>query len=108
MTNHLPNENCYWVEPGRLLAGEYPGAKKEDEARQKLQKCIACGVTFFLDLIGEGELGPYSHLLSNPALNGRKRLTHCRMPIRDVDRKSTRLNSSHLGISYAVFCLKKK
>src|ERR1039458_5551387 len=26
---------------------------------------------------------------------------------RDVDRKSTRLNSSHLGISYAVFCLKK-
>src|SRR5262245_64992846 len=26
----------------------------------------------------------------------------------DADRKSTRLNSSHLGISYAVFCLKKK
>src|SRR5258705_13984748 len=26
----------------------------------------------------------------------------------DGDRKSTRLNSSHLGISYAVFCLKKK
>src|SRR5438045_5442311 len=26
----------------------------------------------------------------------------------DLDRKSTRLNSSHLGISYAVFCLKKK
>src|SRR5262245_22562097 len=26
----------------------------------------------------------------------------------DSDRKSTRLNSSHLGISYAVFCLKKK
>src|ERR1035441_8242655 len=25
----------------------------------------------------------------------------------DLDRKSTRLNSSHLGISYAVFCLKK-
>src|ERR1035441_10755420 len=26
----------------------------------------------------------------------------------ESDRKSTRLNSSHLGISYAVFCLKKK
>src|SRR5437899_6106553 len=25
-----------------------------------------------------------------------------------IDRKSTRLNSSHLGISYGVFCLKKK
>src|SRR5436853_2552034 len=28
--------------------------------------------------------------------------------VRPQDRKSTRLNSSHLGISYAVFCLKKK
>src|ERR1039458_10565842 len=28
--------------------------------------------------------------------------------VRGLDRKSTRLNSSHLGISYAVFCLKKK
>src|SRR5437773_8090588 len=27
---------------------------------------------------------------------------------RDLDRKSTRLNSSHITISYAVFCLKKK
>src|SRR5262245_66401275 len=31
---------------------------------------------------------------------------HLRSP--SLDRKSTRLNSSHLGISYAVFCLKKK
>src|SRR5215472_18057784 len=30
------------------------------------------------------------------------------MVLNFVDRKSTRLNSSHLGISYAVFCLKKK
>src|SRR5256885_9976871 len=29
-------------------------------------------------------------------------------PVRAADRKSTRLNSSHLVISYAVFCLKKK
>src|SRR2546430_10302061 len=28
--------------------------------------------------------------------------------VRDLDRKSTRLNSSHSQISYAVFCLKKK
>src|SRR5262245_62910764 len=31
-----------------------------------------------------------------------------RRPCLARDRKSTRLNSSHLGISYAVFCLKKK
>src|SRR5256885_2445109 len=29
-------------------------------------------------------------------------------PLERLDRKSTRLNSSHLVISYAVFCLKKK
>src|SRR5256885_12164634 len=34
--------------------------------------------------------------------------THRPQPLRDTDRKSTRLNSSHLVISYAVFCLKKK
>src|SRR3989442_3089359 len=39
---------------------------------------------------------------------------HCVLPGitlitgRDLDRKSTRLNSSHVRISYAVFCLKKK
>src|SRR5688572_33298043 len=31
-----------------------------------------------------------------------------RLPVRSEDRKSTRLNSSHSQISYAVFCLKKK
>src|SRR5690242_21418794 len=30
------------------------------------------------------------------------------LPQRGADRKSTRLNSSHMSISYAVFCLKKK
>src|SRR3712207_8410357 len=30
------------------------------------------------------------------------------VPLADLDRKSTRLNSSHANISYAVFCLKKK
>src|SRR5438067_13317823 len=32
----------------------------------------------------------------------------CTFTLRDGDRKSTRLNSSHVSISYAVFCLKKK
>src|SRR3712207_8948653 len=31
-----------------------------------------------------------------------------RIAARELDRKSTRLNSSHANISYAVFCLKKK
>src|SRR5699024_12087512 len=35
-------------------------------------------------------------------------LTRIRLLIPSSDRKSTRLNSSHVSISYAVFCLKKK
>src|SRR5262245_63544048 len=38
----------------------------------------------------------------------REREPRRRRALRERDRKSTRLNSSHLGISYAVFCLKKK
>src|SRR5258705_8325998 len=50
-------------------------------------------------------------LVDRPA-RARGRAHHRRRDQRDLaepgDRKSTRLNSSHLGISYAVFCLKKK
>src|SRR5690625_6903798 len=35
-------------------------------------------------------------------------LEHISLAQQIIDRKSTRLNSSHVAISYAVFCLKKK
>src|SRR5256885_6822413 len=45
----------------------------------------------------------------NSAARVERRLCHCSAEARRrLDRKSTRLNSSHLVISYAVFCLKKK
>src|SRR5690349_22010215 len=40
--------------------------------------------------------------------HGLRRAAHATLPERIRDRKSTRLNSSHVEISYAVFCLKKK
>src|SRR2546421_273857 len=44
-----------------------------------------------------------------PFAPGRRPLRdHVRMALANADRKSTRLNSSHDQISYAVFCLKKK
>src|SRR5947199_5856037 len=43
---------------------------------------------------------------TGPSLTRESHASFCRDSGRD--RKSTRLNSSHLGISYAVFCLKKK
>src|SRR3712207_5897575 len=44
---------------------------------------------------------------SVPAMSGTARRGQCPAAI-ERDRKSTRLNSSHANISYAVFCLKKK
>src|SRR5471030_3482923 len=54
-------------------------------------------------------LFPYTTLFRSPGLHrGRAHLRGGQRRRRVQDRKSTRLNSSHLGISYAVFCLKKK
>src|SRR3712207_7915791 len=63
-----------------------------------------------------GSLGPRPRgatCASSPASPGRGRPRETRAPAdtgqkRTRDRKSTRLNSSHANISYAVFCLKKK
>src|SRR5699024_11485837 len=50
-------------------------------------------------------LGVLRRSLHNYFLLERENINH---PPEFVDRKSTRLNSSHVSISYAVFCLKKK
>src|SRR2546421_2219954 len=47
-------------------------------------------------------------LSSEHALHDEGRFKHLAESASDIDRKSTRLNSSHDQISYAVFCLKKK
>src|SRR3712207_7728912 len=44
----------------------------------------------------------------NPGFGGQAYIASMEPKIAEVDRKSTRLNSSHANISYAVFCLKKK
>src|SRR3712207_8514294 len=65
---------------------------------------------------GDDVMDPAHHLVAVGGLHvaqvdlalgpGRHRV-HA-LPAGDQDRKSTRLNSSHANISYAVFCLKKK
>src|SRR6266576_6075316 len=56
-------------------------------------------------------LFPYTTLFRSPrpcAGSGNRRCRHRSRAPRRGDRKSTRLNSSHVEISYAVFCLKKQ
>src|SRR3712207_6893698 len=61
---------------------------------------IALGIENITILIGI--LIDYCLILVNELIN--RKINVCRLR----DRKSTRLNSSHANISYAVFCLKKK
>ena len=79
-----PYSNCYWVEPGRLLAGEYPGASQVDTARQKLRLLLAAGVTFFLDLTSPADgLAPYAELLAEEAQGYDIAVSYRRMTIPD-------------------------
>src|SRR5437899_7388295 len=57
-----------------------------------------------------GDLGQAYHGPGHPTVLPAGSLQRQEPVVRlvEADRKSTRLNSSHLGISYAVFCLKKK
>ena len=72
-----PIENCYWVEPGKLLAGEYPRTKDdEEESTERLRKFEAAGIGAFIDLTEANELQPYEDLLVSAS--------HQRFPIRDV------------------------
>src|SRR5574340_800458 len=45
-----PFANAYWVLPGRLLAGEYPGDREPQKARRKLTHMLQTGVRVFVDL----------------------------------------------------------
>ena len=54
-----PIPGSYWVVPGHLLAGEYPGSREESDARCKLRLFLDAGFTFFLDpLSNRGRRGP--------------------------------------------------
>ncbi|MCE7989873.1 MAG: hypothetical protein DYG89_52670 [Caldilinea sp. CFX5] len=81
-----PYPNSYWVQPGRLLAGEYPGAFMPTMARRKLRLLLDAGVTFFLDLTHPADgLEPYTDLLQAEAKAFPTPVTYRRMAIPDRD-----------------------
>src|SRR5437660_5851756 len=56
-------------------------------------------------VLGRIDLDPFSSEAANLSVRAKRYYTESDDAL---DRKSTRLNSSHVAISYAVFCLKKK
>ena len=82
MTNK-PIENCYWVVPGKFLAGEYPRNLDDPSSLEKLAAFREAGVAAFIDLTEEGGMLPYSQWLDSETQ------THQRFPIRDVTTPSS-------------------
>ena len=87
MQQERPIPDSYWVQSGRLLAGEYPGALQDERARQKLRQLLRAGVSFFLDLTEEGEyaLKPYAPFIHKEAAALGCSTEHHRRPIRDME-----------------------
>ncbi len=80
--NKSPVTDCFWLVPGKLMAGEYPGATTKDEARHKLRSFLDAGVGFFLDLTEENEgLEPYAPLLQEEAIARKRTVIHKRIAI---------------------------
>lgn len=76
----VPLSNCYWVRPGQLLAGEYPGSMSRSEATERVQKLLHAGVNSFIDLTEEGEMPAYDALLAELS---ERHIRYRRMPILD-------------------------
>jgi len=80
-----PHHNCYWVMPGRFLAGEYPGAYRPTTAYPRLQEYLHAGITHFVDLTHPDDgLAPYDKTLKEAAKGLGVTTTYCRFPIYDM------------------------
>jgi hypothetical protein len=64
MADFKPITESYWVEPGRLLAGEHPGHWDENVMRRRVCGLLDAGITLFIDLTApEDGAGAYQGLL---------------------------------------------
>lgn len=77
-----PIPESYWLVPGRLLVGEYPGSQSRAEAMERLRRFLQAGVTCFVDLTEPRELPSYEALLPFSTPEGR-RVEYLREPIPD-------------------------
>ena len=63
-----PIEHCYWVVPGKFLAGEYPRNLDPHSSAEKIKALLASGITAFIDLTREDDrLLPSSSTLKGAA-----------------------------------------
>ena len=96
-----PLANTYWVVPSRFAAGEYPGAKKREEAADKLRILLETGFDYFIDLTESNEgLEPYAGVAATEAMRLDTKFVHARHPI--VDMRAPRSPQETAGILDAI------
>lgn len=74
----------YWVEPGRVLAGEYPGDLDPERAARKVNLLVDHGVRTFVDLTDDPHLEPYDHIVRRAASSRNLDLVHISQPVPDM------------------------
>ena len=79
-----PHVNCYWLLPGRIIAGEYPRNFDDESSQAKLRTILAVGVTRFIDLTEAHELESYAELMQAEAARQGVTAKHERHSIRDL------------------------
>lgn len=113
-----PFPDSYWLEPGRIVCGEYPRDIDDPDDHESLRALLDAGVRLFIDLTEEGELKPYWAIVGvvarelgiDPAT-----LEHRRFAIRDasVPRSEGDMRSilralrsaRHRGLISYIHCL---
>lgn len=82
-----PFPNSYWLEPGRLVCGQYPRDFEDDGSHEAMRALLEAGVRLFLDLTEPDEKKPYGPIAVEMARElgiDPATLEHRRFPIRDV------------------------
>lgn len=85
-TNNEPERpipESYWVAPGRLLAGEYPGQYTSESTRQRVDDLLEAGFDTFIDLTRPNETVPYYRILLEEAELYEVRVERHNFPIGD-------------------------
>lgn len=78
-----PIQESYWVEPGRLLAGEYPAHFDAERTRKRIVALLEAGFDTFIDLTKPNETVAYIRLLLDEAKLYEVDVKHLRFPIGD-------------------------
>ena len=87
----VPFDRSYWVVPGKLLAGAYPGDLDPDMAEMKVRAIVEAGIRCFIDLTSPGDRNMFGHPLSHyqdlpGIISGSEfKIIYRRMPVTDVD-----------------------